>query len=296
FDLAAHETIGRRLHDLELGDGGLAEAVDLVKPFHRRRDHLGEGAEHGEQLLRERLHVALRDGAKQNQLEHLVIADRLASGREKSLPQALAMAVVMRLLGGRCRRLVVAGHRSIIRAASWVARPLRIKMTVLYLVLQCPHHDRRPRESGDPYSRVGGYGSPQRGPRDASVAGCPSWGRQHEQINQTHARGATEGRGRSSPCGESVKISTPASVTATVCSNWAESERSRVTAVQPSESTFTCGRPRLIIGSTVKNMPGRSTMPSPGRPTCTILGSSWNRRPTPWPQKSRTTLMCCAST
>ena len=32
-----------------------------------------------------------------------------------------------------------------------------------------------------------------------------------------------------------------------------------MTAVQPSESTFTCGRPRLIIGSTVKNMPGRST-------------------------------------
>src|SRR5919109_3136563 len=32
--------------------------------------------------------------------------------------------------------------------------------------------------AGDPYSRGGGYGSPQRGPRDASVAGCPSRGRQ----------------------------------------------------------------------------------------------------------------------
>jgi hypothetical protein len=48
-----------------------------------------------------------------------------------------------------------------------------------------------------------------------------------------------ERRGLSSPLGERVKISTPAWVTATVCSNWAESERSRVTAVQPSESTFT---------------------------------------------------------
>ena len=98
------------------------------------------------------------------------------------------------------------------------------------------------------------------------------------------------------PWARVVKISTPFSVTPTVCSNCADSERSRVTAVQPSDSTFTCGRPRLIIGSTVKNMPGRSTMPSPGRPTWTMFGSSWNSRPRPWPQKSRTTLMCCAST
>ena len=102
--------------------------------------------------------------------------------------------------------------------------------------------------------------------------------------------------GLSRPLGELVKISQPALVTPMVCSNWADSERSRVTAVQPSDSTFTCGRPRLIIGSTVKNMPGRSTMPSPGRPTWTMFGSSWNSLPRPWPQKSRTTLMCCAST
>src|SRR5437763_13178517 len=69
------------------------------------------------------------------------------------------------------------------------------------------------------------------------------------------------------PPGEMVNTSQPSVVTPTVCSNCAESERSRVTAVQPSDSTFTCGRPRLIIGSTVKNMPGFSTMPSPGRPT-----------------------------
>src|SRR5262249_38268247 len=68
--------------------------------------------------------------------------------------------------------------------------------------------------------------------------------------------------GLSSPLGDRVKISTPVSVTPTVCSNWADSERSRVTAVQPSDSTFTCGRPRLIIGSTVNSMPGLSTTPS----------------------------------
>ena len=38
-----------------------------------------------------------------------------------------------------------------------------------------------------------------------------------------------------------MKISTPVSVTPTECSNCADSERSRVTAVQPSDSTFTCG-------------------------------------------------------
>src|SRR5262249_4955818 len=37
-------------------------------------------------------------------------------------------------------------------------------------------------ESGDPYSRGGDYGSPQRGPRDASVAGCPSRGRQSHEL------------------------------------------------------------------------------------------------------------------
>jgi hypothetical protein len=58
------------------------------------------------------------------------------------------MAVVMRdCVGRRCgfHRFVAAGHRTIIRAARRVARLLRIKMTVLYLVLQWQHHYRRPR-------------------------------------------------------------------------------------------------------------------------------------------------------
>ena len=63
-----------------------------------------------------------------------------------------------------------------------------------------------------------------------------------------------------------VNTSQPVSVTPTVCSNWAESSRSRVTAVQPSGRIFTCGLPRLIIGSMVKSMPGSSTTPSPGSP------------------------------
>ena len=68
------------------------------------------------------------------------------------------------------------------------------------------------------------------------------------------------------PAGERVKISTPVSVTPTECSNCAESERSLVTAVQSSSSTLVSGRPRLIIGSMVKNIPGSSTGPVPQRP------------------------------
>src|SRR4051812_50138429 len=91
-----------------------------------------------------------------------------------------------------------------------------------------------------------------------------------------------------SPCrSDSVKISTPVAVTPTECSNCADSERSRVTAVQPSERIFTCGLPGLIIGSVVKKMPGLSWTPSPGRPVWVVFGPAWDKRPRPWPQKTR---------
>src|ERR1700710_1540717 len=65
---------------------------------------------------------------------------------------------------------------------------------------------------------------------------------------------------------DSVKISTPVVVTPTECSNCADSERSRVTAVQPSERIFTCGLPRLIIGSCGEKQPGFCAPPPPGPP------------------------------
>ena len=89
--------------------------------------------------------------------------------------------------------------------------------------------------------------------------------------------------------GDRVKISQPDSVIPIECSNCADSVLSRVTAVQPSSSIFTSGRPMLIIGSMVKNMPGRNSGPVPGRPAWTTSGASWNNRPSPCPQKSRTT-------
>src|SRR6478672_7068995 len=75
------------------------------------------------------------------------------------------------------------------------------------------------------------------------------------------------------PRGEAVKISCPVSVMPMECSACAERVRSRVTAVQPSLRILTCGRPRLIIGSMVKIMPGLSSMPVPGTPKCMMLGS-----------------------
>src|SRR3954466_13612175 len=60
----------------------------------------------------------------------------------------------------------------------------------------------------------------------------------------------------------------------TLCSNCADSERSRVTAVQPSSSSFTPGLPMLIIGSIVKNMPGLSSGPGPGRAAWTTPGAA----------------------
>src|SRR5262249_51896313 len=104
---AAGEPARRCLHDLELGDGGLAQALDLFEPLARRRDHLGERAELRNELLGERLHVALRDGAKQDQLEELVVADRLAAGGEEALPQPRAMAVIVpaaHAVAGRAHR------------------------------------------------------------------------------------------------------------------------------------------------------------------------------------------------
>ena len=91
-DRAAGELGGGRVHDLEVGDGGLAQAADLLKPPDGCRDHLGQGAEFFEQLLCQRLHVAPRYGAKQDQLEHFVIVQRIAAGLQESFAQALAMA------------------------------------------------------------------------------------------------------------------------------------------------------------------------------------------------------------
>ena len=73
FHFPARQPAGRGVHDLELGDGGVAQTLDLGEPGLRRSHHLGEGAEFGDQVLGQRLDVALRDGAEQHQFEQLVL-------------------------------------------------------------------------------------------------------------------------------------------------------------------------------------------------------------------------------
>ncbi len=58
----------------------------------------------------------------------------------------------------------------------------------------------------------------------------------------------------------------PSAVTATVCSKCADRLPSRVTAVQPSASTFTAALPAFTIGSIASTMPSVSRGPRPGSP------------------------------
>ena len=58
----------------------------------------------------------------------------------------------------------------------------------------------------------------------------------------------------------------PSRVTTTVCSKCADRLPSRVTAVQPSDSTFTAGLPAFTIGSIASTMPFRQPRPASGRP------------------------------
>ena len=94
--MAARQPAGCGVHDLELGDGGIAQALDLGQPGRRRDDHFGEGAEFGDQVLGQRLDVALRDGAEQHQFEQFVVADGLGAGLAEARAQPLAVAVIMR--------------------------------------------------------------------------------------------------------------------------------------------------------------------------------------------------------
>src|SRR5262245_51404486 len=63
-----------------------------------------------------------------------------------------------------------------------------------------------------------------------------------------------------------VRIHGPSARTATVCSKCADKLLSRVTAVHPSASTFTAGRPAFTIGSIASTMPSANRGPRPGSP------------------------------
>ena len=91
--------------------------------------------------------------------------------------------------------------------------------------------------------------------------------------------------------GDSVKISTPVSVMPIECSYCADSDRSRVTAVQPSDRSATSERPRLIIGSTVKIMPGISRSRTTAR--CPRSISRRNRSGSRCGEPRSGSVVCC---
>src|SRR5918994_4452708 len=63
-----------------------------------------------------------------------------------------------------------------------------------------------------------------------------------------------------------VRMRGPSSVTATVCSKWAESDPSTVEIDHWSSCTTTSAEPDVIIGSTANVIPGASSGPRPGEP------------------------------
>ena len=71
--LAAQEPARRRLHELELGDGRLAQSLALGEPRDRRGNDFGKRAEGRDQRFGERLDIAPRQGAKQHQFQELVV-------------------------------------------------------------------------------------------------------------------------------------------------------------------------------------------------------------------------------
>ena len=103
LDLAAREPARRGLDDLELGDGGIAQSRHLLEPFPGRRDDFSERAESGQQGFGQRLDVAPRDGAKQYELEHLVVRERGCAGIEKAFAQPHTVIEEMRRRRSRRR-------------------------------------------------------------------------------------------------------------------------------------------------------------------------------------------------
>jgi len=79
---------------------GVLDPLDLAQPRLRRMDGFGKRAEFLQEQLGERLGVAARDRRIQGHLQQLVIAQRIGARAVEPFAQPLAMAVIMRLLGG----------------------------------------------------------------------------------------------------------------------------------------------------------------------------------------------------
>src|SRR5215204_3428101 len=104
-------------------------------------------------------------------------------------------------------------------------------------------------------------------------------GRQAEDVSEQPHRGVVvlerEGEPEPTRLGHrAVSTSCPSSLTAIVCSKWADRDPSSVTTVQPSGRSLVSQPPALTIGSTATTSPGFSTGPRPGDRKSTRLNSS----------------------
>jgi hypothetical protein len=93
--LAAYQPERRGADQLELGDRRFADAGNLAQQLFRRVHRLGEGAEAGNERLGQRLGIAPRRGAEQDQLEQLVVGEGVWPRLAEALPEPLAMTEIM---------------------------------------------------------------------------------------------------------------------------------------------------------------------------------------------------------
>src|SRR5262249_5561726 len=80
----------------QFGDARAAKPLYFGEPRLRRRDHFGEGAELCQQGLGERLDIAARQRAKQEQLQQFIIGQSLGAGLAEAAAQAFGMTMIMR--------------------------------------------------------------------------------------------------------------------------------------------------------------------------------------------------------
>jgi hypothetical protein len=76
----------RRPHELELGDGGLADARHLAQELLRRIERFGKCPQARKNGFGERLGIAPRGGAEQDQLEQLIVGEGIGTGIAKASP------------------------------------------------------------------------------------------------------------------------------------------------------------------------------------------------------------------
>ena len=79
--------------ELEEDSGVLSHAWDLGEGLGQGVQHAGQGAEPVQQSVGQRIHISLRDGVAEQQLQELVVMEAVSVGEELGL-EPLAVAVV----------------------------------------------------------------------------------------------------------------------------------------------------------------------------------------------------------